>query len=563
MFETPRSTSFSFWQRTIRTLILLAIAWLIRFDLYYLIQGLVSFFRKQEISYESQMSFLRLTSGAILVLLAYSAFIFWFVHFILPITSGKQVLPAFSRMLTYGLTFGLLHGPAVFVRNGELNGSFEEINKNHPGVAFLDLRSAMTLDRLESEEDQNIDNPKQPKKVHFSLFGERAYPARIRVVGPGLTFIEHNEKITGTLDLRNQSRNRGGITADTRDGIRVNTSVSAAFTVGQPPDILDVCLNEKGDEVYVIEWDKNPPGGTRKISKLTRELNPGDEKEIINFITVNPDPITVKSDLPIEKFPFTFDPVRVERAIYSLTNLNGANKSNIKAWCDWPQDVTAELFRIMLSQKPFLSLYTSDNPDMKPMKAFKDELKIRVRNSGVLAYRVVRRQNGFSLKAEDILPERALIFYPPKNLTRSEMLRDKGIKITNAGFGDLEPKDNDVRKQLKNAWLSAKKKEEDIKHADNQLEATRIKNHARVRATQTMNYQLAKLLERHEYPREALAMLIFQELESAAANPKTRSLLPDDTLTMMTSIGQLLMQSQKNSDQSQSSGYIPANDDSN
>ncbi len=103
-------------------------------------------------------------------------------------------------------------------------------------------------------------------------------------------------------------------------------------------------------------------------------------------------------------------------------------------------------------------------------------------------------------------------------------------------------------KNLRESWLSAKKKEESLKAADSKLEATRIINHARIRTQQNMNYHLARLLEKQEYPREALAMLVFQELEAAAANPETRKLLPENTLNLMNSIGQLLLQSQREED---------------
>jgi hypothetical protein len=125
------------------------------------------------------------------------------------------------------------------------------------------------------------------------------------------------------------------------------------------------------------------------------------------------------------------------------------------------------------------------------------------------------------------------------------VLRGRGIKMIVASFGELEPVDPRVKGQLRNAWLSAKKKEETLKVADYELEATRIINHARIRTQQNMNYHLAKLLEQQEYPREALAMLVYQELEAAAANPETRKLLPENTLSMLNDIGQLLLQSQR------------------
>ena len=56
-----------------------------------------------------------------------------------------------------------------------------------------------------------------------------------------------------------------------------------------------------------------------------------------------------------------------------------------------------------------------------------------------------------------------------------------------------------------------------------------------------MIYHLTQLLENQAYPREALALLIYQELEATAANPETRKLLPEDTLSLLTGIGTMLL----------------------
>jgi hypothetical protein len=191
------------------------------------------------------------------------------------------------------------------------------------------------------------------------------------------------------------------------------------------------------------------------------------------------------------------------------------------------------------------------------MGDFKKKLGLAVRNMGMLAYRVVRRLDGTPLIAGDILHESDLFFLPPQALTRPDVLRDRGIKIINAGCADLEPVDKVVQKKFKESWLEEKRKEENIKRADYELEATRITNHARVRTQQSMNYHLAKLLEKQEYPREALAILIFQELEAAAANPETRKLLPENTLNLMQGISQLLMPISKDTNDSDSPKSFP------
>ena len=210
-----------------------------------------------------------------------------------------------------------------------------------------------------------------------------------------------------------------------------------------------------------------------------------------------------------------------------------------------PEDVAAEKFRILLSQQPYLKLYAAEDPTNFPLKDLKRELTRQVRNTGVLAYRLIVLREGGILEAERLYFTSELVFYPPRNLIRMDVLRDRGIKVLSAGFGDLEPVESSVRDHLVEAWRSVKRKEAALKVADSNLEAARIRNQARVRAQQSMIYHLTQVLEDEEYPREALAMLIYQELEAAAANPETRKLLPADTLSLLTGIGTILLPAEK------------------
>jgi hypothetical protein len=493
---------------------------------------------------ETSAAMVKVTTGLMLLTAIYLVLIFWLTHFVLPITKSDQSFPGFWRMFLHGISWRRLHGPAVFVRNGEVQGEQAEFRKTHPGVAFLDLRSAMTLDKLHHSEDEELsDDPlNSPPKVRFSrVQSGAAYAAQVRTVGPGLVFTKSHESITGSVDLRAQVRARPKVIADTRDGIRVSTTVIAVFTVGQPPEIVDVCLGgEKMDQAFIIEWDNTAPANTKRFSKLTQRLGPEDEAQVLNFIHTTPRPSSVKTDCPPEKFPFTFDEKRAEQAVYSIANRNDPDQTGVKKWSDWTTDVAAEKFRILISEYPYLSLYVDPTE-----KDDKKTLHAEVRKEGVLAFRVVKQLNGMPPVDGKTYPTDQLIFFPAQTFKGPAVLRGRGIKVIYVGFGELEPMDPRVREQLRDSWLSSKKKEEVLKVADYELEATRIINHARIRTQQNMNYHLAKLLEQHEYPREALAMLVYQELEAAAANPETRKLLPENTLNMMNDIGQLLMQNQR------------------
>lgn len=477
----------------------------------------------------------------------YLVFVYWFAQFVLPVNRWQDRGKAAKQLFLFSIH---RHGAAVFVRNGDVeNLSQEEREKNGPGIAFVDLRSAITLDKhLKRKNDLSPASLEQPQKVHFDL-KSKSFVSGIRVAGPGLTFLEKNEKIVRTVDLRKQTRSRKGVQADTRDGIRITTDVSCTFTIGQPPDILDVCLGgEDGKQIFVIEWESSLPKVFKKIkSLLPDELDPGDQREILEFINKYRDPTAVISDVPDEHFPYSFDEKRVEKAVYSWTQKQQdplGSSQLFKKWSDWPQDVAVEEFRILLAKQPYMKLYSPDDPnDPKnfPLKDFKKELKRKVRNTGILAYRVVTLRNGRKLELGRRYSINDLVFYPPRELTRHDVLRFRGIKVLDAGVGELEPIDPTVRKHLLNSWLSSKQKEADIKHADYRLEIARVRSQARVKAQQSMIYHLTQLLENQAYPREALALLIYQELEALASNPETRKLLPEDTLSLLTGIGTMLL----------------------
>jgi hypothetical protein len=307
---------------------------------------------------------------------------------------------------------------------------------------------------------------KDPKKTHFDE-KTNTYISNVRVAGPGLVFIKKRERITGWVDLRKQSRTRKEVMADTRDAIRVKTDISCTFSLGEPPDVLDVCLGgENGKTVFVIEWDTSMPVAYKRIKSLSRELDEGDEREIYDFMINNLDPISVSTDVPNSGFPYTVDDQRIEQAIFfqSLnTDPKASSDLTFRKWSEVPVDVVAEKFRILLSQQPYLKLYSPEEPDKFPLKDLKKELTRQVRNSGVLAYRGIVLREGGSLEAEMLYFTSQLAFYPPRRLNRMDVLRDRGIKVHSAGFGELEPVESLVRDHLIKSWRSVKQKKPPLK----------------------------------------------------------------------------------------------------
>lgn len=541
-------TSFNVWQRIIRLTLVVVFGWQVQlhWHLYFLVAGVWRFlWDRVWPTTQFYISLLALIEFTAIFLVFYTIFIFWLAQFILPVTQWRDRFPAAKRLFIFSLFWGQLHGPAVFIHNGETDAELAELKKSGPGVAFVDLRSAITLNsRPPSKESLSPAELERPERSHFDA-KTNTYVSNVRVAGPGLVFIESHERLTGWVDLRKQSRTRKRVYADTRDAIRVKTDISCTFTLGEPPEVLDVCLGgEDGKQVFVVEWDQSMPVAYKRIKSLTRELDPGDEQEIYEFWLRNQDPAAVSTDVPNSGFPYTLDAQRVEQAIY-FQNLRAdpmaSGDLTFRKWFEVPEDVAAEKFRILLAQQPYLKLYSPEDPDKFPLKDLKKNLARQVRNTGVLAYRLIVLREGGFVEAERLYFTSQLVFYPPRNLIRMDVLRDRGIKVLSAGFGDLEPVEPLVRDHLIESWRSVKQKEAALKVADSSLEIARIKNQARIRAQQSMIYHLTQVLENQEYPREALAMLIYQELEAAAANPETRKLLPADTLNLLTGIGTFLL----------------------
>jgi hypothetical protein len=72
--------------------------------------------------------------------------------------------------------------------------------------------------------------------------------------------------------------------------------------------------------------------------------------------------------------------------------------------------------------------------------------------------------------------------------------------------------------------------------ADLDLEAVRIKNHARANKQREMISALLQIINNSAYPEEALTLHVFQALEDIALEPSTRQLLPLHTIQMLNSL---------------------------
>jgi hypothetical protein len=103
----------------------------------------------------------------------------FFSQFVLPVNTFKERQKIFDRLFQY-LTG--MHGPAIFIRDGEPVKGDQEERKRGPGVLWLDSASGVVT-RTDTEFKNSF--------------------------GPGVHFTEMNERIADTVDLHIQNHNIG------------------------------------------------------------------------------------------------------------------------------------------------------------------------------------------------------------------------------------------------------------------------------------------------------------------------------------------------------------------
>lgn len=102
--------------------------------------------------------------------------LFVFSCFIIPIQDLSDIYSVFTRIIRFFLQS---HGPIQQIKNGEPQTIYAGVNSDHPGLALLDSASAAIISHITS--------------YH-------------RTVGPGVSFLQKNEKISRTVNLSLQKK---------------------------------------------------------------------------------------------------------------------------------------------------------------------------------------------------------------------------------------------------------------------------------------------------------------------------------------------------------------------
>ncbi|MBS4058916.1 MAG: hypothetical protein KG029_00825 [Bacteroidetes bacterium] len=518
---------------------------------------------------------------ASIILIAFNLFLGASIFFIawLLLVSSQALLPVNGLVDTCYTALHLLiyilgfHGPAIKARDGNIISTPEELKLPYPGVAIIDFNSAMILEKVFFH--PGCLTAFATACIDFcwwllGLFGmKRKEMPLVRVCGPGLTFIDFDERIqgagdldsssisveniSGVVDLRRQFRIsrrqseshpqkiRTSVRGYTRDGIELNTNIFALFTIGQDPNLAPFVLqvayqgSPAPENLRVIAVSEDKTGKTRrvKITSFSDELDPDDREEIHQKIQSELS-VTSYSEIPQGHREPTYDPGRVFSAVYSRARSLGAEEKIIP-WTDLPVHVAIDFFREILSSVNFDELYQRDTAQTMKVNTLRRNLRMRMRNNGLLSFRFVCHRSFLPLFENVSYSQSDIWVSPVTPLTTPKTLRDRGIQMIFSGFGDPMPEEH-VYKQWLASWRAGWERDTMTSTAIADLEVMRIQNRARIQAQEDMSINLKEIFKTEKYSREAIAIRLLQALESIAADRETRQLLPEETLSMLRSI---------------------------
>jgi hypothetical protein len=202
--------------------------------------------------------------------------------------------------------------------------------------------------------------------------------------------------------------------------------------------------------------------------------------------------------------------------------------------------VASAYFREILSQVNYDELYRIGE-EQAPITRYKSRLRLAIRNNGLLSYRLIYPRNGVSLEVGKAYSESDLRVTDVNPLTNSKMLRDRGIRVIAAGFGDVMPVSEAVYRYRLESWRAPWQRETEVVSATKELEATRIRAKARAAAQRDLAASMGRIFQTYENSQEILVLRIFQALEGVATDPRTRQLLPNNAIDMMRSLQMWVM----------------------
>jgi hypothetical protein len=474
---------------------------------------------------------------------------------LLPVETLDEVLETASHQLLY-ITGG--HGPAIFVHDGKIGHSSlvqdvkvdpasDELNRPGSGVIVVNFNSAIVLERLVGQRGgaltMLLDSLGRPNTMPIS-----------RVAGPGVVFSAFNERIRAIVDLRKQTRaSKARISAYTRDGIEVGSFVFAVFTIGQRPDVIELAY--QGDR----RVENLRPISTRRVGKNLievktqgdEELDPADRNEAHEYARIpnQKQDASKYKEVDRPRPEPEFDAMRVFNAVYAQARKPQdpqkpqEPQEQVEPWTELPVRVAADIYRSVMSGINYDELYDLQDPSPAsyPLPRFKRRFRNQVRNLGMLWYRVVFHRSLIPLK-DGTYNESDLFVSPYLPFSAHRLLRDRGIKVIFSGFSNPQPVSPTIYQQRLASWRAEWEHDAQKRRSSKDLDALRIRNHARALAQRNLTQSLIQIFARETGNEEVLALRVLQALEGVATDPKVQQqLTPGETISLMNSLHSWLL----------------------
>lgn len=467
----------------------------------------------------------------------YRLSLFIMVQFILPVNKWEDRVKAFNRIQLFARE---KHGPAISIKRGEQIARHSEIDSKRPGVALVDLSSAIVLAQYDNaktwylpDEEEIIPVVKKKHTTKFPWQIKRPDPSFYDAKGPGVVFIENGQRVDGIIDLRRQIRACEDVEVYTRNGIKIKSKVTIEFSLSDDPEILSVGF-VGGKEPFHLQVLKLKEDAVNLFIEGVFDLDPYDASVILNL--VNLAPARMETVQPSSS-PYKFDKDRVLRA--ALSQARNKNGETI-FWHEAPIEIATDIFRATLAEIPYDSLFNSgstlslhnitagdktskggvqagEKVTSQIVSKIKDVFLFKVKQRGVISYRLIEHLGGSTFQQGQNIPLTSIKKYEPVTLTGEKFnyFRDRGIVVKNAAFGEILAVENEIQKRMAKNWMAKMKNEIAVSNAEYELEAMRVHNRNRALLQEEMTHLLAGVFQSTPHFDEALALRVLQALETS------------------------------------------------
>jgi len=476
--------------------------------------------------------------GVIFYILLYLLSLFVVSQFVLPVTDLLERKKAYERLLLYARG---KHGPAIFVKGGVNISRDHELESSKPGVALVDLSSAVVLVQhddikfmsLPSEDEWVAAHSKSAKNKK----GKAApvyEPKEPEAKGPGVVFTEKGQKIDDVVDLRKQTRTTDFLEVYTRNGIKVKSKVTVVFSLSDAPEKVFVGYvgGKNLTDLKIL-----------KISQSDTELTikGGVSVDVDDAIDILRASLPLFDEVPSNSFvPYAFDSDRVLRAVFNQAR---DRDGKLIPWHRAPLEAAADIFRKMMSDVPYDRFFSGDllnltrreeveekdKNDKNSVQAFlaglKEDFALKVKARGLMTFQFIEHLNGEPFSFTQTVSLDFLRRQTPVTLTREKFnfFRHMGIVVKNASFGDVQASSPEIQKRMLEAWKAKMEREISTSNAAYELEAIRVRNRSRALAQEEMTHLLSGIFQSTPHFDEALALRILQALETSVADSEMSS----------------------------------------